>query len=277
MDNFNSNINDITNNNNNNNNEDEGLSTQELFRELDYDFIGLRKLGDETYTYKAIDVRVQDTLELPIIIQWPDSVINFEFTIKPTDIFFSIYFVAAPENDMERQHYSEVEIETVKDKEKVTCDEVTEGTYKPPCEGVVFFVWDNTHDWSAIKNVSYKIEVIEPSFKGMEEVRLLKSSEILKDIVDDNTACMICLADASEIAENIGAENKIINEQIKNAEETLARKIAELQRLRQLEKEMVTAINDNLEKIPGLCIRALNKHLLSAVLGIWMYHPLHQL
>jgi hypothetical protein len=261
MNNLNENLNDIM------NNSDEVISTQELFRELDYDYIGLRKLGDETYTYRAIDVRVQDTLELPIIIQWPDSVINFEFTIKPTDVYFSIYFVAAPENDSERHYFSEVEIETVKDKEKVTCDEVTEGTYKPPCEGVVFFVWDNTHDWSAIKNVSYKIEVNEPSFKGMEEERMLKSSEILKDVTDDYAACMICLADASEISENIGADNKIINEQIQVAEETVARKIAELQRLRQLEKELVTVINDNLEKIPGLCMRSLNKHLLSVVLG----------
>lgn len=243
------------------------LSSHELFRELDYEFIGLRKLGDETYTYKAIDVRVKDTLELPIIIQWPDSVINFEFTIKPTDVYFSIYFVAAPENDVERHYYSSVEIETVKDKEKVTCDEVTEGTYKPPCEGVVFFVWDNTHDWSAIKNVSYKIEVIEPSFKGMEVERKLKSKEILKDVIDDNTACAINLADASDRGEVLACSDKILTKQIQIAEETLARKTAELQRLRHLEKDLVSVINDNLEKIPGLCIRCLNRHLLSIVIG----------
>jgi hypothetical protein len=37
--------------------------------------------------------------------------------------------------------------------------------------------------------------------------------------------------------------------------------------LRQLEKDLVSTINDNLEKISGLCIRSLNKHLLSVVIG----------
>lgn len=249
------------------NNEDDELTNEEFFRELDYDYLGLRKLTDETYIYKAIDVKIQDALELPIIIQWPESTINFEFTIKPTEIYFSIYFVAAPETDSDRLHYSEIDIETVKDKEKVTCDELTEGTYKPPCEGVVFFVWDNSSDWSAMKNVSYKIEVIEPSFRGMEYERTIKSKEILKDIVEDNIACRISLADATDLKENIIGNTKILSSQLQTSKDLLAKKIAELERLEILEKELVSLVNDNLEKIPGLCIRSLNKHLLSIILG----------
>jgi hypothetical protein len=63
--------------------------------------------------------------------------------------------------------------------------------------------------------------------------------------------------------ENIVGNTRILTSQLQTHKDLLAKKIAELERLEILEKELVSVINDNLEKIPGLCIRSLNKHLLS--------------
>jgi hypothetical protein len=107
--------------------------------------------------YNATDVLVQSTWELPIVVQWADSKVSFEFISNPSDISFGIVFVAAPD---ENQPKKELEIETVVEMGKVYTDsEPISGTFELPCEGVIFFVWDNSHDWLANKKLSYLIEV----------------------------------------------------------------------------------------------------------------------
>lgn len=68
------------------------------------------QIDDEVFVYNATDVLVQTTWELPIVIQCPESTVNFEFCSNPGDISFGIVFVAAPEED---QDDSQLEIETV--------------------------------------------------------------------------------------------------------------------------------------------------------------------
>ena len=55
----------------------------ELFRDIDQEFIGINKVEDEVFTYQGSDVLVQSSFELPIIVQWPRSAINFEFSTTP--------------------------------------------------------------------------------------------------------------------------------------------------------------------------------------------------
>lgn len=56
------------------------METQTLFKTLDKEFINIDRIIDDTFYYKGADVLVQSTWELPIIIQWPGSTINFEFS-----------------------------------------------------------------------------------------------------------------------------------------------------------------------------------------------------
>lgn len=107
---------------------------------------------------------MQTTFELPIVIQWPDSTVKFEFCSNPGDISFGIVFVAAPE---EGQDIENLEIETVEEMGRVTSNiEPVSGSFEVPCEGVVFFMWDNNYDWSANKQISYQIEVKQVLIKS---------------------------------------------------------------------------------------------------------------
>lgn len=68
-------------------------------------------------------------------------------------------FVAALE---EGQDENDLEVETIEEMVRTTSGtEMQEGSFELPVEGVLFFVWDNSFDWSANKKLSYSIEVIQ--------------------------------------------------------------------------------------------------------------------
>ena len=56
------------------------MEAEKLFERLDKEFVNIDKIEDETFFYKGADVLVQSTWELPIIIQWPGSTLNWEFS-----------------------------------------------------------------------------------------------------------------------------------------------------------------------------------------------------
>lgn len=130
---------------------------KKLFDTLDKEFIKLDKASDDTFTYKATDVLVQQTWELPIVVQYPGSTVTFDFTTTMGDIQFGIMFVAALD---EGQDESEMYAEVIDEMGRVLSHEnAYKGSFEPRCEGVVFFVWDNTHDWYSNKKVTYCIEL----------------------------------------------------------------------------------------------------------------------
>lgn len=53
---------------------------QAYFENLDREYINISRITDDTFVYKGADVLVQSTWELPIIIQWPESTVKFEFS-----------------------------------------------------------------------------------------------------------------------------------------------------------------------------------------------------
>ncbi len=109
--------------------------------------------------YKASDVLVQTTWELPLVVQWPQAIVSYELSSTPSDISFGIVFVAAP---AEGQNVDDLEMETVEEVERVPSHtEVIKGSFELPCEGGVFFLWDNNFDWSAVKKISYSITIQE--------------------------------------------------------------------------------------------------------------------
>jgi len=56
------------------------------FKDIDKEFNSIDKLSDDIFHYNGQDVLVQSTWELPIIIQYPDSKIKFEFSSNEGDI-----------------------------------------------------------------------------------------------------------------------------------------------------------------------------------------------
>lgn len=64
------------------------LALSEFFFNLDNDFHDIQKTTDDTFAYNATGVQVQNTWELPIVVQWPNSTIKFRFSTRPGDIHF---------------------------------------------------------------------------------------------------------------------------------------------------------------------------------------------
>jgi hypothetical protein len=94
-----------------------------------------------------------------VVVQWPEATVKYEFHSLPGDIWFGILFVAAP---MEGQSHDNLEVETVEELALVPSgSESIHGSFELQCEGVLFFLWDNTFDWSSTKKVSYNIVVKE--------------------------------------------------------------------------------------------------------------------
>ena len=122
-----------------------GLTAAAFFSELDEEFHGISSLEDGRFTYQAREVLVQSTWELPIIIQWPKSSIQFTFTTAQGGVEFGIVFVPAT---VEQNQTENLQMETIEEMIRVRSDLApVSGTFQPPCEGVVFFLWDNAYDW----------------------------------------------------------------------------------------------------------------------------------
>lgn len=236
-----------------------------LFPRLDADFIDIKSIHNDSYTYKASDILIQSTWELPIIIQWPNSTIKFEFTTKCGDICFGIVFVPALD---EGQTEADVQVIVLDEMGRVPSEyETITGEFQPPCEGVVFFMWDNKFDWYANKKLAYSIDVFQPSFTTIEEERLIESHGLLSDCVQDIETASIKLADIQDYIVYTSDNIDVLDEQIREIELKLSDKWKHLDVLQEEEDVDVCTINSNYDILDGVCIRCLDKHLLGHVLS----------
>lgn len=132
---------------------------QSFFERLDSEFYRIEKIIDDIFVYRASDVLVQNLFELPIIVSWPQSRVQFKFSTSPGDVFFSAVFLPALE---EGQTSRDLKYEMIVNLGLVPSSsrDIT-GSFDLPSEGIVVFMFDNNFDWSATKKLSYIIEVEE--------------------------------------------------------------------------------------------------------------------
>ncbi len=100
-------------------------------------------------------------MEVPIIVQWPESKVSFEFYSKLGSVVFYVVFVAAPAEGCEVTE--ECVLTLLRPEKYGSYDEPITGEFTPPCEGVLFFIWDNAHDWLSVKKITYTIQVHQVS------------------------------------------------------------------------------------------------------------------
>jgi len=241
------------------------VENQEFFADLDRDFENIKRLTDETFCYKASDVLVQSTFELPILINFPGSRIKFSFSSKLGDLCFGIMFVPALE---EGQGEDDLRVQVLDEIGRVPShNDTIEGEFEPPSEGVIFFTWDNTFDWYTNKKLAYNIEVFEPSFTFIDNYRSEVSYKLLLDNVQDIETKSIRYADAQDAIENHSCNIGVLEEQVNELKKLLDSKWQEYDALERLEGLDVASINYTLDHIGGICIRCLSKQILSNVLG----------
>lgn len=203
--------------------------------------------------YNATDVLVQSTWELPIVIQWPGSVVKFEFSCDPSDISFGVVFVAAPEEDQDAE---DLEIETIEELGRVSCEtEPVSGSFEVPSEGVVFFMWDNNYDWTANKKLSYLVEVMQPCFTLIDELRTEKVLPLIKDTVEDLEVAYVRHADAQDCIEHNTANVNFLEEQIAALQRKLDAKYKEADDLEELARKAADMLEYGYTVESGLCIR----------------------
>lgn len=238
---------------------------EEFFADLDRDFINIKRLTDDNFCYKASDVLVQDTFELPILINFPGSRIKFSFSSKLGDLCFGIMFVPALE---EGQGEDDLRVQVLDEVGRVPChNDTIEGEFEPPSEGVIFFTWDNTFDWYTNKKLAYNIEVFVPSFTFIDNYRSEVSYKLLLDNVQDIETKSIRYADAQDAIENHSCNIGVLEEQVKELKKILDSKWHEYDTLERLEGIDVSNINYALHHLGGICIRCLSKQILTHVLG----------
>lgn len=74
--------------------------------------IPVLNMEDDSFRYTATGMLVQKSMEIPIIVQWPDSTFEFTFSSEPSNIKFGISFIAAVEED---EDIEDVDIEVIEE------------------------------------------------------------------------------------------------------------------------------------------------------------------
>eukprot|EP00981_Chlorochromonas_danica_P000957 scaffold229_cov155-Ochromonas_danica.AAC.5 len=219
---------------------------------------------DEEFLYRASDVLVQTTWELPIVVQCPRASVSYEFTSSPGDIAFGIVFVAAPN---ESQRPEDLDIETVEEMVKVpsSSDRIS-GSFDLPCEGVIFFLWDNTFAfWEYTKKITYSIKVHQPSFQLLDSERCHYAISQMRLVSEDLHEMCSKHADSNARYEHNCANASFLEHQIALLEEKLSKRREEFNQLC-CEREGWQHSQLVLEEArAGLCIRMLSKPLLGFV------------
>lgn len=256
-----------------------------LFDYLDEFHLNVEDTKDETYQYNARDVTVINKLEIPVAINVANSSVKFEFKTQEGDIGFGVVFAAyldPPDEDEQDGGDAESTADNAPEMEYSMLyaerivrsdvpDEPIKGTFTVDEPGVLFFLFNNEHEWVADKHISYQIDVVKPIFEQPDEERCAISIPLLDE-------CVVDLADSRD--RHLGAVELITQDSasVEELEGAIARLEADMRGLHSELNEAAKQMNhakhmlERCEQVkPGLCVRTLQKrelyHLLMFVPG----------
>lgn len=239
--------------------------TDDFFQNLDKNHIGLTSCGIESFKYAATNVVVSNTMEIPIIVQFPESRVSYEFATSPAGIMFSIIFIPAIVEGEESPPDDEL-YETIEESSSFRSDiEPVAGSFDCSCEGVVFFMFDNSAGWTT-QELSYFIEVQSPCFDAYDEIRSFRSITTLRQIASDIESCSIRLADAEVAIENSSDVVGSLERKLALLEREIATKQDQWDSLEAGEDKVLLRVMDEYKRLDGLCMRLLDWRMLGRVL-----------
>lgn len=256
-------------------------ANQALFNYLDEFHVDIEDTGDHTFQYNASDVTVVNKMEIPVAVNIANSEIKFEFKTQEGDIGFGVVFAsyAEPaEGEEEKEEYrasnrDPMEFSTLY-AERIMQSDIPDkpitGAFTVDEAGVLFFLFNNEHEWIADKHVSYQIDVLSPAFTQPDYERCAISMPLLDDCLGDlsvardrHVEAVDCIDHYSGSVQNLEdaickLENDVkgLHDEWSEASEKLNRAAHALSRLNEVK--------------PGLCIRTLQKRELYHLL---MYIP----
>ncbi len=72
---------------------DPSVSAAQMFAEIDKSYVGIKKIENDVFVYRAQDVLIQDRLEMPLIAEYGNSLFTYEFaTSQVCVLILSLYF-----------------------------------------------------------------------------------------------------------------------------------------------------------------------------------------
>jgi hypothetical protein len=183
---------------------------------------------------------------------------------------FGIVFAPAVEekgDEKEDEEQEEEDFETIEEMGPIRSDlEPVEGSFAIACEGVVFFVFDNSNNWTT-QELTYLIEVHSPVFAAADELRSHRAHHMLGQVVRDIEACSFRLADAEVYLDNHSDAYEALEDKLAILESELQAKHLALELAEENERLAEEAASEGAARIAGLCIRVLDTALLGRVLS----------
>jgi hypothetical protein len=255
--------------------------TNNMFRDLDKYFIGnkLPPLGDEDFKYSATGLEVNKRLEVPIIIQSPNTTLTYEFRAEPSYIKFGVTFVAALR---EGETVDDLEVETVEElrlinsapKYSGAVDEAGndihysyQGSFTIGDEGIVFLIFDIDDSWSLFNTgtntLTYNVKVKQPTFSYVDDLRCENSLLLLEEAVEDIALSGNNYMDSRKDFDRAFKEIEALEVKVYSLSKQVSKKQEERETLFTDMVQDVDLVDRGIDYINGLCIRLLNRHLLS--------------
>jgi hypothetical protein len=194
-------------------------------------------------------------------------------------------------------------MEVVTENTRIPADqEIITGSYKAPREGALVLIFDNTYSWFTPKLLTYHAEmclvrimlvflvicvltsVLQPPLAALDTSRCIQCYNLLQVVVNDTKHAKHSLAGmglkAADLRNSINKIGTFANACAQStvhafaAESVLATMLADLER-KQFElasvidetEGLTEKLKNNKSRIPGLCIRCLDRNLLRLVLS----------
>ncbi len=200
INNSNSNNNNNSNNNSNKNSNSNSssplpsprsLALRQYFSQIDARVSSCASFSLDRFVYQGRDVLVQYSLELPIIVSFPNSMFNLRFSSSPGDIDFGIVFVESPSDPTAAA--SDLTYHNILKMGRIQ-SHINPFTLKFQTgrEGVLVLMWMNKFDWLSNKKISYLLEEFQPAFHTYDIDRaedcLERLDEVNEEIEEDEAA-----------------------------------------------------------------------------------------
>lgn len=62
------------------------IQVEIFFKDMDVEFVKRVNVEDDVFVYAAKNVVIQKSLEIPIMLQWPNATIEYEFSSEPSNL-----------------------------------------------------------------------------------------------------------------------------------------------------------------------------------------------
>lgn len=188
---------------------------------------------------------------------WIGSSIVYSFSTLQGDISFAAVFKSADGRP----------VETVIESHRVPSDvENITGRFKAGREGTLIILFDNSFSWFTPKYLSYYIELRSPTETIADGHRCARSRNLLKNLVEETPQLEAELVDSVHQSTTLRSELLDMEVRLKQLALEIESKKRSLAQKVELTVYIENKLEMNSERKLGLCLRCLNRDLVSHVL-----------